>query len=360
MKYASVLIKKDVIDLAQTFVALLLCLAASAQTATGQFLEISAAIELTSYRSGQTDGEANAKPRLVSLRCITGTNLWRIESDWARGGANNWFFDGTNVYESLEVTRPPSEERQEKLQSASGFAPVSFEKARSNLTINIWPSADGHPLGDTFVNLTWLAFCSGAYLLREGRLIPLTCDILRHTPDRYAYSDKTETFPDALGLPRSVDLYLSKSLYLSSVEDFYKGWGSRHLGWMRGNVTNLHEGVLTFHYSVTSTTNFLSWTVPLRFEFFQKGRDFIQNGNWFKRGVGTLISMREVARPKGPFNPDMQQTVVDWRFRDTTKGLDANVYSWTNAFVPQTQDSALQAKFKARIEQARRHKEAEK
>jgi len=29
-------------------------------------------------------------------------------------------------------------------------------------------------------------------------------------------------------------------------------------------------------------------------EFFQKGRDFLQNEGWFMRGVGTLNSIREV------------------------------------------------------------------
>ena len=271
--------------------------------------------------------------------------------------ASKWFYDGTNVYESIQVTRPLPQETQDRMKRAGGLATAPFETARSNLTINIWPSPDGNPLGDEGVNIAWLAFCSGTYLKREGRLIPLPAKILRHTPDRYAYTDQTSTFQDAFGLPRSVELFLSKTLYLSSVEDFYKGWGSRYLEWMKGNVTNLQEGALTFHYSVTATTNFLSWTLPLRFEFSQKGRAFIQNGDWIRRGVGTVKSMRETAAPADLFDPSMQQTIVDWRFRDEATGMDANVYTWTNAVVPQMRDPALQAKFKARVEQARRHKE---
>ena len=63
------------------------------------------------------------------------------------------------------------------------------------------------------VNIAWLAFCSGPYLRREGRLIPLVCDEGRHTPDRYAYTDETEVFPDAFGLPRSVNLFMSRACY---------------------------------------------------------------------------------------------------------------------------------------------------
>jgi hypothetical protein len=330
------------------------------QWAMAQFVEISAEIELTNYRTGQTNTPVDAKPRLISAVCITGSNIWRIQDDWVLGGLNKWFFDGTNIYETLQVVSPPSQEMQRVLERVGGPAMVPFDTAKSNLTINIWSSSDGHPLGDETINIEWLAFCSGAYLQREGRLIPLVCEDLRHTPDRYAYTDKTEVFPDGLGLPRSVDLFMSKEHYLSSVEDFYKGWGLRYLKWMQRAVTNVTEGALMFHYTVTATTNFLGWTFPLRFEFFQKGRDFLQNEGWFKQGVGILKSIREVNAPEGPFNPRMSQTIVDWRFRDEASGTDGNIYSWTNQFTPQTEDPGLQDIFKVRVGQARRHNESDK
>jgi hypothetical protein len=329
----------------------------SSQGQAAPFVEISAQIELTAYRSDQTNAEAKAKTRVISVVCITGTNLWHIETDWPQNSANKWFFDGTNVYESIRLTKPMPQEMQDRMKKAMGIPAVPFETVKSNLTINLWPSPDGHPLGDDTVNLPWLAFCSGTYLKREGRPIPLPCDMLRHTPDRFAYSDRTEVFPDAFGLPRSIDLFLSRSRYLSSIEDFYKGWGSRYLDWMRHGVTNLQEGALTFHYLVTATTNFQSWTLPLRFEFYQEGRKFIQNGEWFKRGVGTLKSVREAAAPTPLFEPSLQQTIVDWRFQDEDTGMNANTYTWTNSSPPQPDDPALQARFKRRVEQARRHKE---
>jgi hypothetical protein len=325
--------------------------------AAGQFVEVSATIELTSYRSGETNEEVKAKSRLISSVCVAGTNSWRIQDDWVKGGLNKWFFDGTNVYESLQVVSPPSEEMQRMLKKTGMPVPVPFESAQSNLTINIWPSSDGHPLASATVNMAWLAFCSGPYLARQGRVIPLACEDLRHTPDRYAYTDQTTVFPEAFGLPRSVDLFMSRERFLTSVEDFYKGWGVRYLKWMRLAVTNITEGSLKFHYAVTDTTNFLGRTFPLRFEFYQEGRDFLQNEAWFRRGVGTLKSIREVEAPKGLFNPSLDQTIVDWRFRDEASGAEANVYSWTNAFTPHTEDPMLQEKFKVRIEQARRHNE---
>ncbi len=335
---------------------LLLCLSASTQLVRAQFAELSAEIQLISYRSGQTNTEASSTPNKISLVCITGTNNWRIEHDWSQGGLNKWFFDGTNIYESLQITQPLPQDVQDKLRRAGGLATAPFKTAESNLTINIWASSDGHPLGDPVVNIAWLAFCSGSYLQREGRLVPLACEDLRHTPDRYAYTDQTEVFPDDFGLPHSVDLFMSREHYLSSVEGFYQGWGVRYLKWMRQAVTNVTEGALTFHYAVTATTNCIGRTFPLRFEFFQKGRDFLQNEGWFKQGSGTLKAIREVEAPKGLFDAKMQQTIVDWRFHDEASGADANMYTWTNQFTPRVEDPVLQDKFKVRIEEARRHK----
>ena len=348
---------KTAIALART--CLVLFLLAFPQLVIAQFVEISCEIKLISYRTGQTNAADTANPRFISAVCVTGSNIWRIEDDWVQGGLNKWFYDGTNVYESLQVVSPPAEGMRQHLQKVSGFAIAPFETAKSNLTINIWPSSDGHPLASETVNIEWLAFCSGPFLRRDGRLIPLPCEELRHTPDRYAYTDQTVVFSDACGLPRSVDLFMSRDHYLVSVEDFYRGWGVRYLKWMRAAVTNVTEGAHTFHYAVTETTNFLGWTFPVRFEFFQKGRDFLQNEGWFKQGVGTLRSIREVEAPKGLFDPKMQQTIVDWRFHDEPSGADANLYTWTNQFTPQTEDPVLQQKFKVRVEEARRHKKSD-
>jgi len=309
-------------------------LCAVASEVKAQFVEISSELELIALRTSETNTLATAKPRIISSVCVTGHNCWRIEDDGVQGGINKVFFDGTNVFQSIQVTQMPSEELQQTLKQTKGPALVPFDTAKSNLTINIWPSTDGHPLSHETFNITWLAFCSGSYLRRDGRLIPLPCEWLRHTPDRYAYTDRTEVFSDAAGLPRSIDLFMSRAHYLASVEDFYHGWGTRYLPWMRTKMTNIVEGALTFHYTVTATTNFEGSTYPLRFEFFQKGRDFLQNEGWFKQGVGRLKSIRRAEAPKGLFNAQLQQTIVDWRSYDAGSGANAKTYTWANEFTP--------------------------
>ena len=86
----------------------------------------------------------------------------------------------------------------------------------------------------------------------------------------------------------------------------------------------------------------------------------IENGDVFTRGVGTLKSMREVSPPRGLFNPSLQQTIVDWRFHDEATGMNANVYPWNSASVPQIENPVLQDRFKERVERARWHKESYK
>ena len=319
----------------------------SSGTQAQRYLEISAKIELVSYRSGDTNGAAKAKPRIISVVCITGTNEWRIEHDDMIGGEEKWHFDGTNVFNSIRALQPMSEQDRERLSKAGLFAIVPFEQARSNLTINIWSSGDGHPMGDRGVNIPWLAFCSGAYLKRADRLIPLPVDMLRHTRDRFAYTDQTRTFEDEYALPRVVELFTSKSLLKTSEDNFDNEafFGDRYAKHKERIVSELEEGVLMFHYKVDQSTNFLGWNVPLEFEFFQNPRLFEQNADWSYRGVGKVESLRETAKPKNIFDPSLRQTIVDWRFRNVDSRVNAIIYSWTNSFAGETNHPALQEKF---------------
>jgi len=68
-----------------------------------QFVEISAEIETFGYRLGDTNSIERAKPKTVSVVCITGSKEWSIENDFQERQA--WLFDGTNV---LCKTRPRS------------------------------------------------------------------------------------------------------------------------------------------------------------------------------------------------------------------------------------------------------------
>ena len=246
---------------------------------SAEFVEIAAEIETFGYRLGDSNSVAKAKPQTVNVRCITGSTEWYIEHDFH--ARQEWAFDGTNV--------------------VCVSAPLSGTSAQGNAKIRkeIWPSRDGHPMGEFGVNMPWLAFCSGPYLKRENRSVPLPCGILRHCPDRFAYTDVTTTLDDKLGLPRSVDLFTSKARFLAAKTEWDQehGFGDRYTEWNRKNAANLQEGLLVFHYAVLESTNVLGRTFPTKFEFFQTGRPYEQMGDWFCQGVGRVKSIRPSTRP---------------------------------------------------------------
>lgn len=315
-----------------------------------RYVEISAQIETSVYPSGDTNDAASVKRGAISLVCVAGTNTWRIDNDFAQGAEVRWFFDGTNVYDSIRATRPAPTEARDRVAKKLGVATAPFEVARSNVTIRIAEASGGAPLGDVGVNIPWLAFCSGTYLKRAGRVVPLPVAILRHCPDGFAYSDRTETFPDELGLPRTLDLITSRSLYEASISRFGKDHYITRSGEGAQRVTSgLQDGLLKFHYAVTESTNFLGWNLPVKFEFleYDPGRD----GNLVPHygGVGRVTSIRASTEPENIFAPSMQQTIVDWRFRSDAKAVEALLYRSTNAFAATTNDPALQRRFAARV-----------
>ena len=259
------------------------------QNLSGQFVEISAEIESFGYRLGETNAVAKGKRQTVNVVCVTGTNEWFIENDFSQ--RRSWFFDGTNV---VCRTHPPSDaERAQIRKEGRTYMPIS------EVHDEAWPSRDGNPLGDFGVNLPWLAFCSGSYLKREGRVIALPAAILRHCSDRYAYTDVTTTFADELGLPRSIDLFTSKARWLKAHTDWdiEHGFGNRYTEWNQKTAPTLQDGLLVFHYAVLESTNVLGRNLPTKFEFFQSGRPYEQDGNWFCQGMGRVKSISSSTKP---------------------------------------------------------------
>ncbi len=336
--------------------ALLNLVALAVSAGAAQFLKISIELEVTSASSRDSDRAAASKSHFISALCIAGTNTWRIEDDFVRGGKRAWFFDGTNVYHSLRRTEPMPDEARERFQKTTRLAVAPFEEAQSVVSIHIWPSDDGCPMGDVAANLPWLAFCSGSYLARPGRLVPLAASLLRHTRDRFAFTDKTTLLEGSPGLPRTIDLYTSRSLFLASEQAFDREafFGDRYTAWVNKTAASLREGVHTFHYEVLETTNVLGWRVPTKFEYVQYPRAYEPMGDWTYRGIGRVKSIRATSRPEGLFDPSMQQTVVDRRFREPSAKVDAIIYPWTNSFAASTNDPALLEKLANKARRMRR------
>jgi hypothetical protein len=96
-----------------------------------------------------------------------------------------------------------------------------------------------------YLNIPWLAFCSGPYLKSEDRWIPPPSWDQATMYDRS--SNNTSVFKDGLGLPINVELYSTNQPL--------------------------------WHYRTVGFTNVLGWNFPQEFHLAQYRRNF-QTGVW--------------------------------------------------------------------------------
>jgi len=307
-----------------------------------KYVEISLDIETFAFKNGDTNDISHR--RTYPVTCVTGLNKWRIDSGGLRGSELSCYYDGTNVYERLRQTEATPTEVVKRIHESFGLAVAPFEVAKSNVTINIYPWRDGCPRGLSYVNLPWLAFCSGTYLRRAGRVIPSPYNSMCYDPFAFGCSDETQAFEGDFGLPSVVNLSISKRLLKTSVqrEDFR---GSHDLGFFRKGMALFHEGEFKFCYSVTDFTNFLGENIPLRFEFFgcEAGTNYTLVPTY--SGIGRVRSIHPGMEPHTVFADSLSKTVQDWRFSHPTKQIDALTYQSTNDYPASTNDPDLQRKF---------------
>lgn len=317
-------------------------LATTVRAHSQQYVKISAEIELINYVTNET----RLPRRTYSVECITGTNEWRIDNNFPLNGKESWYFDGTNVYHRLQFA-PGTE----SLRNTGSFNPTHKIPAEAlfNVTVSIIPSPGGHPLGNLGVNIPWLAFCSGSYLRRPGRNLPLPTAEIQITPTAFAYTDETRSFQDTLGLPEAVVLATSKSRYASSLADERLLRHPRVLDARVQPSFGLPNGAVQFRYETAETTNVLGWIIPRTFTYIHYEFDQDEHPVASVGGEGRLIAAQPSAKPQNVFVEGGSQTVVDYRFRHRARVLDGIVYSATNiTAAPPTNDSALLDNFDRR------------
>jgi hypothetical protein len=260
-----------------------------------RFVEISAEIEMVNYSFFSSNHTLVEAKRSFPLKCIVSTNEWRIDTEFSLNGREAFYFDGTNVFSSLQMTKEVPKPYDTPIPGAP--AKVPFAIAASNITVTITPSPGGHPLGNMGINLPWLAFCSGSYLRREGRDIPLPVARNREDPDCFAYSDRTELFPDELGLPEHVELYTCQTRRNISANDPRLLRTERVEHARHYPVRQLADGILKFRYRVERSTNFNGWHLPLDFTYRQFDLDKQGNTKLHYEGTGKVISIRQGSPP---------------------------------------------------------------
>jgi hypothetical protein len=288
-----------------------------------RYVEVTGKLELIRSLNDRS-GVALEKRRTIPLKCVFGTNKWRIEEEYIINAKRFWFFDGTNVYERAEITKPATITDGIEIS----FAP--FDVARSNVCISITPSQGGHPLGDIGPNIPWLAFCSGKYLKTPNRLVPLPTIDIRTDGLAFHFTDTVHTFQDELGLPKSIELFLRESKYQNRSEP-------------------VKPPLARFRYEAIETTNVAGWTVPTKITFTTFDL------NPLLTGIGNILTIRECPEPENVFisGSDGLQTIVDRRFRDSAQTVSEIIYPATNLFAaPPLDDPMLQARFKNALKKA--------
>ena len=247
-------------------VVLCLCLLFPADRVVAQYVELTAQIE-TVFWSAEGVSAASR-----TARCVVGKNTWLIETD-LDSQKHTWLFTGSNLIQHTLITGYPSKHRD--------LYERNHPEQRGSIgrkSTRVFESVDGNPgrpvrvadLGMPTDKIASLAFCSGSYLKREGRQIPLPSDIWKELISApTGFSDNTIVFDDDLGLPRSLELY-----------------------------TRTRQPV--FQYRVPLSTNVLGWNFPLEFYLAQYRPAGTNGWELHLTGKGKVTAIGPGAKPEFP------------------------------------------------------------
>lgn len=315
----------------------LLLLSSSLVTAAPSAIEVWAAMQVEGY-TYEAAHRAPTRTNSYSFRarCIVSRRSWFMENHAPKNAIRYLYCDGTNTcstFEYLEDYDPTTASAMQKRMGLVGGRVPGLPAA-----IEVVPSL--HPLDDLAINGPWMAYCSAAFLDQPERRIPLPGPWhIRHSPYAFGYSDRTVRYDDALGLPRSIELYASTRLMRESPH--------RPLLIRNDKMTSVRAPFLTpvpfdenelhCRYVTIESTNVLGWHIPLHFTLVLEPH----------RQEGRLVGLKVDGRtdrialvdevPTLP-SPAGRATVTDLRVREAGKLVDAVVYGITNESIPATND----------------------
>ena len=133
------------------------------QSLFGQYVELTTRLELLDWAPQQP-------ARMMTARCLLGTNSWAIEGQFTQNSSNTWWFSGSNLVERTVINRLIPEPDLSR-PTTSGFLAVGVPPVGQRFT-QIYESVDGNPgrpvrVGDLMTpaaRVCWLPFCSALAL----------------------------------------------------------------------------------------------------------------------------------------------------------------------------------------------------
>jgi hypothetical protein len=181
------------------------------------------------------------------VRCVVGTNSWMITSS-ADDREESWWYTGTNLVWRFET--PKSWEKRKLSRLSSNLA--EYETRTMEFDGDMRGGGVNALYLTPQVKIAWLAFCSGPFLKREKREVPMPSELWKetwlwweHAAEAVGFKDQTLLFEDELGLPKSIDIFARNKQPLME-------YRIRHDAGPR-----------------LTTTNVLGWEVPLEFYLAQ-------------------------------------------------------------------------------------------
>lgn len=331
---------------------LVMAVAASRSFADESFVDVGFLVQQTNYihLRNPTNREVmtvKEKPGSWPGRCVTSPGPWLIETHFSPNALDRYYWDGTNVYGTIEITGEPAPAMRKAMKDRYGYSVSSLEETQRAGWTHLLITPGANPLEDFGANLPWLAFCSGGYLRQESRLLPAPGDAARHSYFAFGYTDKTVFFKDLLGLPSQVEFYASSRLLSiaprhATVLRSGKEWAQNALH----PKPFLPDKFLGAVYKVLITTNVNGYTVPLKFSYDQYWSGPNGERLLVLSALGTVTNLSRSSPPDFVLASTKRFAVVDYRFRSRSKLVDSISYAITNGVVPSASDASLQTLFK--------------
>jgi hypothetical protein len=223
-----------------------------------QFVEISALVETIDWRYQEETGLPLKNIRTHTLRCVVGKDQWLMENlSRSNVTESTWFLNGMIVRQVSYHSTDDS--------SSDGTGYRSSRRTARN--VGMMPSPEGYPGGDALANATWFAFCSGSFLQKTTRGVPLPTAGVNETV--FGFTNEMRAFTDELGLPRTASFYAPPR-------------------------------ELKCRYEVAQSTNVLGWNFPLVFAAEQREPD--RFGKWNRNLTinGRVTTIRSVPKLEVP------------------------------------------------------------
>lgn len=285
------------------------------------------------------------------MRCVFGPKRWLMSGRIALNVLGTLYCDGTNVYETHKILNKPMD--QGAFEKHFGFPSGGASDYQFG---TVTPGL--HPLSTFPINLPWLAFCSGQYLRKPGRLIPLPGWSIKHNAGAFGFRDETVICLDDLGLPQNVEFIASKKLFRESPQNhaIIRSVRSRTEVRLALHPTfTVPEQFKGGDYQVLESTNIGGWKVPLRFTYKQYSPKPSGAAQLCSEAVGavTNVCITNELPLSLLIRPGITYHVIDYRFRHPTRLVDDVGYAVTNGVFPPKNDPVLQMLYSKAVRSAK-------